>query len=411
MENSTQQSWKKKAIAFLASQLITLFGSSLVQMAIIWHVTIETSSGVWVSVLTLCSFLPQMLISPFAGVWADRYSRKTLIIAADAMIAAASLILALFMRHGGIGQTSLLPIIALSAIRSLGSGVQTPAVNAMIPQLVSEDALMRYNGLSSSMQSIVQFAAPIVAAAIMALGTIERILLIDVATAVIGIAVLSFIKIARTSADANCAREPFFTEMKAGVSFAFSNKFIGALLIIYAVFIFLSVPSGFLSALVIERTFGGNYSYLSACEIVGFAGMVLGGLLLGTWGGFKNRNRTLALGMLFYGFFAALLGIVTQFWAFAAVMFFVSFAIPIVQSSVMTMLQEKVAVEMQGRVFSLLNAMFSGFMPLGMAIFGPLADVVSTSLLMIGTGASLILLAMSLPLAKSFYPHGLPEKK
>ena len=68
--------WKKKGIAFITSQAITLFGSSIVQMAIVWYVTMQTSSGICLTILTLSSFLPQMIISPFAGVWADRYNKK-----------------------------------------------------------------------------------------------------------------------------------------------------------------------------------------------------------------------------------------------------------------------------------------------------------------------------------------------
>lgn len=66
--------YKERAALFLASQGITLFGSSLVQFAIIWYVTLQTSSGIWVSLLTVAAYVPQFLISFFAGVWADRYS-------------------------------------------------------------------------------------------------------------------------------------------------------------------------------------------------------------------------------------------------------------------------------------------------------------------------------------------------
>lgn len=68
MTINTSEKWKSKTLLFIISQCITLFGSSLVQFAIIWYVTFETSSGIWMTVLTLCSYLPQMLISFFAGV-------------------------------------------------------------------------------------------------------------------------------------------------------------------------------------------------------------------------------------------------------------------------------------------------------------------------------------------------------
>ena len=90
--------WKKKALAFITSQAVSLFGSSIVQMAIVWYVTMQTSSGIWLTTLTLSSFLPQMIISPFAGVWADRYNKKKIIILADVLIAVSTLILAIFLQ-------------------------------------------------------------------------------------------------------------------------------------------------------------------------------------------------------------------------------------------------------------------------------------------------------------------------
>lgn len=85
--SAAEADWKKKTVLFLVSQSVTLFGSTLVQMAIVWYVTLKTSSGAWVSAFTVCSYLPQFLISFVGGVWADRYSRKKLIIFADAVIA------------------------------------------------------------------------------------------------------------------------------------------------------------------------------------------------------------------------------------------------------------------------------------------------------------------------------------
>lgn len=88
--------YKKKAVLFLASQGITLFGSSLAQFALIWYVTGQTSSGGWVSAMTIAAFVPQFLVSCFSGVLADRYSKKKLIILSDAMIAAATLFFCYF---------------------------------------------------------------------------------------------------------------------------------------------------------------------------------------------------------------------------------------------------------------------------------------------------------------------------
>ena len=401
--------WKKKAVAFITSQAVSLFGSSIVQMAIVWYVTMQTSSGIWLTILTLSSFLPQMIISPFAGVWADRYNKKKIIILADVLIAASTLILAIFLQINNLANTSLIAIVVVSIIRSIGTGIQTPTVNSMIPVLVPEDKLMKFNGVNSSIQSVIQFASPLVAGGILVLGSISNILFIDVITAVIGVSILSFIKIEQKSVQKIEEKASTINEIKEGIRFSISDKLIGKLLLIYGIFIFLSVPSSFMSSLIITRNFGQDYMYLSICETIGFVGMFLGGLLLGTWGGFKNRNKTLTLGMILYSIFAIGLGLVTQYWMFVALIFFISFSIPIIQTTTMTMLQEKVQIEMQGRIFSLLNAIFSGLMPLGMILFGVLADIVSINYLIIPAGAILLLIGIGIgiPMFKSFYKEGI----
>lgn len=385
--------WRRNTVLFMTSQSITLFGSSIVQMAMIWQVALETSSGIWVTLLTLASTIPQTIISLFSGVWADRYSRKRLIILADIGISAVTLLLAVFFLSGKTA--GILPLIVIvSALRSVGTGIQTPAVSAVIPQLVPEKHLMRYNGINGSLLSIVQFVAPAAAGAILSAGPFQWVLLLDVITAVIGIAILCFVKITYEKQKQPPEPGSFLAEMKAGIAYAVNDRLTGRLLLSFGAFIFLCVPSGFLSALMIQRTFGGEYAFLTASEMVGFAGMVLGGILLGVWGGFKNQQKTLFLGLGAYGAFSIALGFAEIFWLFAVLMFFTSFCIPIVQSSVTTMLQEHVPEEKQGRVFGLLSAIYSGFMPLGMALFGPLSDAVRIQQMVIACGAVILLLAL-----------------
>ena len=280
----------------------------------------------------------------------------------------------------------------------------------MIPLLVPEDKLMKFNGVNSSIQSVIQFASPLVAGGILVLGSISNILFIDVITAVIGVSILSFIKIEQKSIQKIEKKASTINDIKEGIKFSISDMLIGKLLLIYGIFIFLSVPSSFMSSLIITRNFGQDYMYLSICETIGFVGMFLGGLLLGTWGGFKNRNKTLTLGMILYSIFAIALGVVTQYCIFVAIIFFISFSIPIIQTTTMTMLQEKVQIEMQGRIFSLLNAIFSGLMPLGMILFGVLADITSINYLIIPAGAILLLIGIGIPLFKSFYKEGITKK-
>ena len=143
-----QNNWRRKTILFLVSQSVTLLGSQVVQMAVVWYVTLHTASGVWVAAFSVCSYLPQFFISFWGGVWADRYSRKRLIICADGGTAAVTLGMFILLPH--ISQSGMLLhlLLVLSVLRSIGAGIQSPAVNAVIPQLVPKEHLMRYNGIN-----------------------------------------------------------------------------------------------------------------------------------------------------------------------------------------------------------------------------------------------------------------------
>ena len=385
--DQAQNHWKRKTILFLISQCITLFGSMIVQMSIIWYVTLKTSSGGWVAAFTICSYLPQFLISFYAGVWADRYSRKKLIILADGVITVATLVMFLVMPMISSDSILLSALLAVSIIRSVGAGIQTPAVNAVIPQLVPEEYLMKYNGLNATVQSIVQFAAPAVAGAVLSIGTFRATLFIDILTALVGIGLLSCVLLPKQ--EASNENVSVFSEIKAGIRYSFSDKLIGKILIVYGLYILLCVPAGFMAALLVSRVYGDVYWYLTALELVGFAGMALGGVLMGVWGGFKSRIKTFALGLFVLSLMTIGMGISPYFILYLVLMFVYSIALTMIQTATTTIIQEKADSSMQGRVFGLMGAMYSGFLPVGMAIFGPLADVMPLQWIIGGSGIAL----------------------
>ena len=389
-----QNNWTRKTVLFLVSQCITLFGSMIVQMSVIWYVTLKTSSGGWVAAFTICSYLPQFLISFFAGVWADRYSRKKLIVLSDTVITVATATMFFVMPVISADSILLSALLAMSIIRSIGAGIQTPAVNAVIPHLVPEEYLMRYNGINATIQSIVQFAAPAVAGAVLSVGTFRATLFIDILTALLGIGLLSCVLLPKQETISE--NVSVFSEMKAGVHYSFSDKIIGKILIVYGLFILLSVPAGFMAALLVSRLYGDVYWYLTAVELVGFAGMALGGVLMGILGGFKSRVKTFAAGLLTLIIMTIGMGLSPYFILYLVLMFVYSITLTMIQTAATTIIQEKAEGTMQGRVFGLMGAMYSGFLPVGMAIFGPLADILPLQWIMVGSGIALILVTVYL---------------
>lgn len=378
----------KKVILFLISQSVTLFGSTLVQMAVVWYATLLTSSGVWVAAFSVCSYFPQFLVSFWGGVWADRFPRKWLIAGSDAAIAAVTLAMAAAIPHIQDQTVLLFLLLLMSAVRSLGAGIQTPAVHAALPRLVPEEQLMRANGINAALQSLVQFAAPAAAGVVLVSSSLRSTLLIDVLTAALGIGLLCMVPLPFRRLPEE--KTSVFQELKSGISYAVSNLDAGMLLLIYGGFVFLCVPAGYLSGLFVSRVYGESYGYLTAVELAGFAGMTAGGLLAACRGQSRKKTRTLRNSLTVFGSMAILMAVSCRFLPYLILMAVYGVALTSVQTALTTLLQEKTEPFMQGRIFGLFSSMYSGFLPLGMAVFGPLADHIPLRILMALSGAALI---------------------
>lgn len=374
--------WKKSIVCFLSAQTISLFGSSIVQYAIVWYITLTTSSGKMLTLSTLCGFLPQILISLFAGVWIDRYDRKKLVMLSDSVIAASTLALAVFFLAG---YRNIWLLLAVLVIRSAGTGIQTPAVNAIIPQIVPTDRLMKMNGINSTLSSMTMFIAPAVSGAVLSVASLEVTLLIDVVTAVIGVGLTSTIQLKpyeKGSRDKNSHLE----EIKGGFTYLKENGFIRRLLAFQLVILFLISPSAFLTPLMVSRSFGPEVWRLTASEMTYSFGMVMGGLLIASWGGFKTRLNTTMLAGAFYGILMAGLGTAPVFLVYLICNTLIGVTAPCYNAPVTVTIQEKVSPEMHGRIFSFMQIATSCALPMGMVFFGPLADVVNVQTLLITAG-------------------------
>ncbi len=376
----TYAGWKKKTGLFLSSQSLSLFGSMLVQYAIIWHVTLNWQSGAVLTISTLVSFLPQIVISLFAGVWADRYPRKFLIIGADSLTALSTLGLAVSF---ALGYRELWLIFLVSAIRSVGAGIQSPAVNAMLPQIVPGERLMKVNSLNGTIQPFIMIMAPILSGALLSYSRLEAIFFIDVVTALLAVGLLLLL---RVPAHQKATLEPttgYLDDLRAGLAYIRHNPVVLKLFIFFAFAFFLVVPAAFLSPLLVARSFGEEVWRLTYNEITFFGGSILGGFIMTAWGGFKNRFRTMGLSCLLWAVFFTGLGLTRDFTVYLVLMFLAGIPMPFWGASATTLLQEIVEPDVQGRVFGVQQLIMSTVMPLGMLVFGPLADLLSIETLLV----------------------------
>lgn len=376
--------WKSKTVIFLGSQVFSLLGSSLVQYALMWYVTLQTQSGLMMTVYIVCGFLPTFLLSPFAGVWADRYDRKKVIILSDALIALVTLGLALAFLAGG---RELWLIFLAAGVRAVGSALQGPAVGAIVPQFVPEEQRMRVNGLSSTLQSAIMLVSPIVSGALITLWPMHTVFFIDVVTAALAIVVLLFLRVPPHQKAAEKQKVTYFADLKLGFTYIREHRYLVSLFVFIGILLFLISPGAFLTPLQVTRTYGSDVWRLTAIEIVFSVGMMLGGAVISAWTGFKNRIHTMLLAAFAMAGCTVALGLAPVFWLYLVFMGLFGMSVPFFNTPSGVLLQEHVEESYLGRVYSILTMLMTSIMPLGMLVFGPLAEIVKLEWILLGTGA------------------------
>lgn len=388
------KNWKKNIILFLSSQTISLFGSHLVQYAIMWYITLETESGMMMTLFIIFGFVPAFFLSPVAGVWADRYNRKILIILSDTLIAIATLILAIVYL---MGYEAIWLLFLIAAIRAIGGGIQTPAVGAILPQIVPKDMLTKVNGANGSIQAVIMFVAPIVSAALLAMTSLEMIFFVDVITAAIAIVtLLAFLKIPVHAKASEQQTTSYFSDFKEGITYIKHHQFLKKFFLFFAVFFVLLAPAAFLTPLQVTRSFGDDVWRLTAIEIAFSVGMMAGGGIIASWGGFQNKIVTMSFASILMGLCTFALGVIPIFWIYLFFMAVFGIAMPIFNTPITVLLQERVEENYLGRIFGVFGMISTSMMPLGMLIFGPLADLIQIEWLLIGTGLLLLVLTIFL---------------
>lgn len=379
----------KRIVLFLISQNISLFGSSVVAFAIMWYITLETSSGLWLMLSTISSMVPQVVVSLWGGVLADRYNRKYLIMLADSFIALATLGIAIAFWSGF---RSMELLLVVSAVRSIGAGIQTPAVNAIFPQLVPKDNLTKVQGINQTLNSLLMLISPAVGGALLATMDIAWTFMVDVVTATFAVLIMGFIKVEKVKNMEG--HKPMLTELKRGFEYTFHHPMLKRIVICYAFSFFLITPASVLTPLQIERSFGGEVWRLTANEMVWTIGSLIGGVFVSLYGDFKDKVSTIAICLVAFGISFGLLGITRNFIIYLIIMGCSGFFMPIIATAETVLIQEITEPAMLGRVFSIVHIIAASAMPVAILFFGPLADVVSVEIILCISGIFLALVGI-----------------
>lgn len=359
MESSNNQShWKRTFIPFWISQMASIFGSALVQFTLVWWLTRETGSASVLAAASMFALIPEVVMMPFAGAIVDRVNRKTVIIAADAVIAIATLCLgAMFF----MDRVEIWFIYAVMLLRALGSAFHYPAEQASVALMVPDAHLARIAGLNQAARGIINIISAPMGALILEYLDVEGSLLIDVITAAIAIAIVAFIAIPKQQALAQHGKSWFVTvlrDMRDGFSYLVRWKALMVLTGLALAFKMALTPAFSLLPLLVYGHLNGNAAQYSLVEVAGGGGIILGGLILGVWGGFKKHLYTMMLGIFGVGLGIFLIGFIPQgrFSWILPPMLLVGLMIPIVDGPLSAILQEKVDNEYQGRVMTLFGS-------------------------------------------------------
>lgn len=200
------------------------------------------------------------------------------------------------------------------------------------------------------------------------------------------ITLLLFLKVPAHSKALEKQTVSYLSDLKEGLKYIRNHDYVKAFFIFCAIFFFLATPVSFLSPLQVSRNFGDDVWRLTAIEVAFSIGMMFGGITMASWGGFKNKIYTMILSAMGIGVCTISLGLVSYFWVYLLFMAVIGIVIPMFNTPANVLLQQKVEPDFLGRVFGVLGMISSAVMPLGMLVFGPLADIIKIEYLLIGTG-------------------------
>ncbi|MBN2047586.1 MAG: MFS transporter [Anaerolineaceae bacterium] len=389
--------WQGKFYSIWGGQAVSLIGSQLVSFALIWYLTNLTGSAKVLAAASLCSVLPNLVLSPFTGAIADRFDRRKIMIFADFAIAAVTAFLALLFY---LQWAQIWHIYALMFLRSVGGAFHWPAMQASTSLLVPREKFTKIQGLNQSLRGVLNILSPLLGAFAMDRMQIGAILAIDVITAACAIAPLFFTSIPQVHDDhigqKVFAVKTIFEDLGEGFRYLYHWKAMFTLLIGSALINFSLAPSSAMLPLLVKQYFGYGAHELGWLQSAVSIGVVAGSLLLMVWGGFKRRMMTGLVGLIIVGGGAVMLGLLPAHLFYAAIpaVFIHGFGLPLASGPIFAIFQEKIDPRMQGRVFALINTTGQGAAPLGLLLAGLLSDTLGLQVWYVAGGLTCILLGI-----------------
>lgn len=365
--------WKQKFAVLWVGQALSILTSMLSQYALIWYLTDLTGSSTVLSLATMAALLPQGILSLFTGAFADRFDRRTIMIAADGAIGAISLVLALMAWRAPLTPG---PILLVAALRSVGGAFHTPCLQAVTPLIAPPEALTRCAGWSQGIQTVSMLISPALAAALYAAVPLHWIILMDTLGAVFAICGLLLARLPALKVGDAGRKLRLWQDTREGFAVLRSHRWLWQLCLICALFSVAFMPVSALFPLMSMQYFGREAAAAALVETAFSVGMLAGSVLLGLWGGGKDKILTMTAAVLAMGGALAVTGVLppSGFWWFAGLSLLMGVTCPFFNSVFMALIQEKVEAQYLGRVLGLSGAMMTLASPIGLGATALLAE-------------------------------------
>ncbi len=367
--------WYRTFLIIFSGQAFSLLGSSAVNFALVWWLTSKTGSASILAYASIAAILPQAVISPFAGPFIDRWSRRATMIVADLTIAATSVVLlALF----SLTTPPVAAIMAIIAVRSAGAAFHTPASQAAVPMYVPSEHLMQVAGWNFFLASGVAMAGPVLGALLMTAASIGMVMAIDIAGAAIAVASLLAVSIPHPQRQEGTPETMNFAkEFLEGWRELVHHRGLFHLTLTIAVVTLLYMPLNALFPLMTFSHFRGDAAAASYVEVGFGAGMLIGSLGIGALSSRLSAVGIIGGGILVLG---ALLGIsgllpVSGFWIFVVLCVLMGVSVPAFSAPLTALFQGSIDPAKLGRVMSLYTTLALLVAPVGLLVAGPLAEV------------------------------------
>jgi len=356
---------------FFGGQSLSLIGTWMTQVASSWLVYRLTNSALLLGMVSFSGQIPALLLTPFAGVWVDRWDRRTVLKVTQVLAMLQSLALAVMVFSG---HENIWYILALTMFQGAVNAFDIPARQTFVVEMIEDRAdLPNAIALNSSMMNGARLVGPSIAGAIIAVAGEGYCFLID---GISYIAVIASLMLMVTKPGEEKIHENLFSSLKAGWQYVIGYDPIRSILALIAFISLVGLPyTVLLPVFASEILHGGPNTFGLLTGATGL-GAFISAILLAMRKSIVGLGKRMAITSLTFG--AALIAFAFSqiFWLSMVLMLLVGFSMMQVIASGNTILQTIVDEDKRGRVMSFYTLAFIGAAPIGSLLAGALANQV-----------------------------------